>query len=202
VARRLLFRRFVREIAIVSLLLSIGCDGAILEPREPGVASVPTIPGDDATSPSDDEPTIPGDPFALDRESPRLLPFETRLARVAAVAGIAVSDPLLDPMRDQAIALGGYDHSRGILPDSSWNATRIAIWVRTLRPVCRSEAMRTQYPSLPDGDLDALIEAAWGRAATDTDRAEIASTIGALPEPVRHESTCLAVLASAETVLQ
>lgn len=177
------------------------CDGVVLDGAAGPAGRDPARAGDPA-DPIAPDPEAPDDPFALDRETPRLLPFETRLARVAAVAGIETDDPLLDPMRAQAIALGDYDHSRGILPDSSWNASRISAWVRALRPVCGSDAMRARYPELPGADLDALVEVAWGRAATDTDRTEIAAAVAGLDTSAQHESVCLAVLSAGEAVLQ
>ncbi|WP_236514913.1 hypothetical protein [Sandaracinus amylolyticus] len=190
----------MRARALLLAMLLAGCSGIVLDGAAGPTGSGPNDPPDDPSDPV--EPTTPDDPFALDRETPRLLPFETRLARVAAVAGIETSDPLLAPMRDQAVALGGYDHSRGILPDSSWNATRIAGWVRAVRPVCQSDAMRTRYPAVPGADLDALIQAAWGRAATAEDRTEIESAVAGLPEDAARESACLAVLSAGEAVLQ
>lgn len=182
-----------RVLLLASLL--VACDGVVLD----GAARpTPDVPVDPAPGTID-----PDDPFALDRESPRLLPFETRLARVAAVAGVETSDPLLAPMRDQAIALGGYDHSRGILPDSSWSASRIAAWVRVLRPICGSDEMLARYPELPAaGDLDALVAAAWGRAATEDDRVAITSALSGLPADAQRESACLVVLSAGEAVLQ
>ncbi len=188
-----------RALVLVSLLLGsllAGCDGVVLDgaarPTAPDVMREPE-PGEIAVD----------DPFALDHETPRLLPFETRLARVAAVAGVEPGDPLLAPMREQAIALGGYDHSRGILPDSSWSASRISAWIRALRPVCTSEAMQARYPTLPAADdLDALIQAAWGRAATDADRTAITSSLSGLEPDAQRETACLAVLSASEMVLQ
>jgi hypothetical protein len=190
----------LRALVPASLLLAshlLACDGVVLD----GAAR----PGDPGTLPTEPGPgeIAEDDPFALDRESPRLLPFETRLARVAAVAGVETSDPLLAPMRDQAISLGGYDHSRGILPDSSWSASRIAAWIRVLRPICASDEMLARYPALPaEADLDALVSAAWGRPATADDRAAITDAIRDLPPDAQRESACLAVLSAGEAVLQ
>ncbi len=176
--------------------LSLGCVGDVVSgAARPGDPSAPRAPSDP------DEPPPLEDPFALDRESPRLLPLETRLARVAAVAGVEPADPLLDDVRAARIALGDYDHSRNILPDERWSASRMSTWIRVMRPICRSDAMRTRYPGLAE-DPGALVAAAWGRDATAEDRAARGAELGAVPADARDETVCLAVLSSAELVLR
>ncbi|MCA9600449.1 MAG: hypothetical protein KC417_00410 [Myxococcales bacterium] len=146
-------------------------------------------------------------PFALSDEAAKLLPFDVRLAKVAAVVGVPTSDPVFDAMRERRLALGDYDHAVGVLPDSQWSASRMAEWVRVLRPICQSDAFKLKSPNLPAG-LDTLIAAAYGRDATSQDREDVELGLGgptgttALTAEQEHELTCLSVLSSAEMVLQ
>jgi hypothetical protein len=63
--------------------------------------------------------------------------------------------------------------------------------------------MRAMYPALPD-ELDALIAAAHGRSATAEDLASVETALEglALDPDARYEAICLAVLSSAEFVIQ
>jgi hypothetical protein len=141
--------------------------------------------------------------FGIDHSQPALLPLDMRLRRLASAVGIGVDDPLLDPARDARIALGGYDHAQGVLPDGLWIASRLASWVRVLRPICASPAMHERYPDLPEA-LPALIRAAWGRSAQPADLADFEEELAAsaLDPAARYEAICLAVFSAAEFVYQ
>jgi len=150
----------------------------------------------------------PADPawkpgFGIDDSQPALLPIDMRLRRLAGALGLPVEDSLFDGVRSARIALGGYDHAQGVLPDGLWIASRMASWVRVLRPICSSAAMRERYPALPEA-LPALIRAAWGRPAQAQDLADFEQELAAsaLAEPDQYEATCLAVFSAAEFVYQ
>lgn len=141
--------------------------------------------------------------FDLPREAITLLPFRVRLAKVAAVAGVSPGDPILHELERKHLELGDHDYGAGVAPDQSGSAAQLALWVRGLKPVCDSTAMRSRFPSLP-GDLDLFFLAAHGRALDDLDRAEILGAIEGrvLDEPALYRTICTAVLSSAEMVMQ
>lgn len=150
-----------------------------------------------------DEPAT-NEAFDLATEQPQLLPFSVRMSRLAAVVGVPTTDPVFDLVRKNRTSLGDHDFANGQQPDRLWSSSRMAAWVRSLKPVCSSAAMRTRYPALPK-DLPALIENAFGRPASDDDRANIEAAIAdasELSEAVRYQTICLAVLSSAEFVVQ
>lgn len=128
-----------------------------------------------------------------------LLPFDVRLAKVARVAGLPIDDPALAQLRARRFELGDHDFSIGVRPDSSWSVSRIGAWVKALKPVCASPVMRHRYPSLPQ-NLDAFVLAAYGREATNDDRAAMTEAVSALDAESKHELVCLAVLSSLEFV--
>jgi len=142
--------------------------------------------------------------FELAVEQPQLLPYNVRLGRLSAVVGVPTSDPVFELVRKNRTGLGDHDFANGQQPDRLWTASRMSLWVRSLKPVCASKAMRDRYPELP-ADLGALIENAFGRPATDEDRAivtEALSTASELDEATRYQTACLALLSSAEFVVQ
>jgi hypothetical protein len=130
-----------------------------------------------------------------------LLPFEVRLAKVAAVAGVAPEDPLLAKLRERRLDLGDHDFASGVKPDTSWTSSRMTTWVKALRPVCASPKMRARFSALPD-KLDDLVLAAYGRRAAPEDRRIVDEALAGAPldEPARYETICLAVLSSLEFV--
>lgn len=142
--------------------------------------------------------------FELAIEQPQLLPFNVRIGRVAAVIGLPTTDPVFDLLRKNRTSLGDHDFANGQQPDRLWTASRMSLWVRSLQPICASKAMRDRYPSLP-ADLGALIENAFGRPATDEDRAIVTEALASAPEldeTIRYQTACLALLSSAEFVVQ
>ena len=183
--------------ALALVLILWGCGGSIEEPSGSG--------GEGAVRPGDDPSTVPPaeeEELVLVSERLRLLPFDVRLARIAAVAGIATTDPLLEQLVARRVDLGAPDYANGIQADSSWNAAKIALWADLLEPVCASEPMRTRYPSFPDS-LPQLIEAAYGRRMVPEDESALAPLdVAAIDPERRYVLTCMTVLSGAELVLQ
>jgi hypothetical protein len=147
-------------------------------------------------------PVTPPSNFTPPSEDIIILPFSVRLAKVAAVAGVPPSDPLLNSLRESRLSLGDYDFANNVQPDKTWTALKLADWVRALKPVCASSKMRARFPSLPE-NVPAFIEAAHGRAATAEDTAAVTSSAAGLPTSAqRYETICLALLSSLEFVAQ
>lgn len=144
----------------------------------------------------------PGLAFEAARDKLLLLPFDVRLNRLASVAGVPASDPIFDEVRRQRYELGDHDYANGTAPDLTWTASRMAVWLRAVEPVCASQAMRDRHPSLRDG-LDDFVLAAYGRRATPDDYAaydeEVAAS-GALDPDAERRAMCLALLSTTELV--
>lgn len=142
--------------------------------------------------------------FKLSRTSVRLLPFKVRMRKLVATTGIEANDPAFEPLKSARYELGDFDHARSIRPDLSWNAAKMATWVRGLKPVCAADAFKQKYPNLPE-DLNALILASYGREATEQDL-EIVDDIlppdANLNPAQRHQMICIAVLSSMEFMAQ
>jgi hypothetical protein len=168
---------------------------------------IETFGGGESTkteAPPPAEGIVDHEAFDLSTEQPQLLPFNVRFSRLAAVVGVPATDPIFDLVRKNRTSLGDHDFANGQQPDRLWSSSRMALWVRSLKPVCASEAMKTRYPALP-ADLPALIENAFGRPANDEDRAMVGDALAdaaELPEATRYQIACLAVLSSAEFVVQ
>lgn len=160
----------------------------------PGAAPPPTA------SPA---PATPHAVFTVPTQAPQLLPFSVRLQRVAAVAGVPTGDPLLATLRANRTELGDHDYANSVKTDLGWTALKMSVWVRSVQPVCQSDAMRRRFADLP-ANLPQLVEAAYGRAATAQDTADVqASLTGLTLSPAaRYNSLCLAVLSSMEFVAQ
>jgi hypothetical protein len=191
-------------------LLSVACTG-ILDGR-PGSDQQPTNPssnqqtnngggGSASSTPSTPTSTQAGPPFKVRNSEPELVPFDTRVRRIAAALGVQTDNPMFAEMTKNALKLGDYDYAAGALPDSSWNANRIAGWVNALKPVCASPEMKAKYPALPD-NLPQLVRAAWGHVPSDQDTADFKEALAAssVDAVVAYESTCMAVFTAAEFV--
>lgn len=161
--------------------------------------------GNPTTSSPDAEPQVEGlEPgFTIEREEVKLLPYHTRMQKLARVTGLSVDDPLFDELRASRYDLGDHNYGQGIGPDLSWTANKMSIWVRALRPVCNSEAMASKYPFLPE-HLNELVLDAYGREATQADLADFDEVVNdaGLSDADRYEAVCLAVLTSTEFVAQ
>jgi hypothetical protein len=179
-----------------------GCIGQIGAPGEqPGGGSAP---GNGTPGPgnSGGKPVVqPGD-FSVPSDNILVLPFSVRLEKVASVAGVAVSDPLMNSLRDNRYNLGDYDFANSRQPDKTWTALKVSDWVRAVKPICASPQMHARYASLPE-NIPAFVEAAYGRAATPDDTAAVtASAMGLMTSTGRYETICLAMLSSLEFVAQ
>lgn len=192
------------------LALCVGCAGEFdmaASDDEPGSKGVtfdengkPVHPDDPAAERETEVvPLAPG--FDIEKTDVRLLPFHTRMQNLARVTGLSADDPLFDAIYARRYDLGDHNYGQGIGPDLNWNASKMAIWVEALRPVCSSEAMAQRYPELP-ADLDALLTAAYGRETTADDRAPFDEVVNevALSDADRYEAVCLSVLTSSEFV--
>jgi hypothetical protein len=171
-----------------------GCTGAISSPpgRDEGTRD-PEI---------EDPTTPPATAFVEPTDRMQLLPFDVRLNRLASVAGVPATDPMFDELRAHRFELGDHDYAHGTGPDLSWTASRMAVWLRAVRPVCDSPQMKERYPSI-SGSLDDLVLAAYGRRAVAADRqAYDAAIAGGAPadEAATYRATCLAFLSSTEFV--
>lgn len=166
-----------------------------------GTHESPSSPG---TSSPASTPVAVGDrAFALPANEVTLLPFKVRLAKVATVAGVPITDPILQGLRDARYSLGDYDFANSQKPDSTWTALRISDWVRAIKPVCASSQVKARFASLP-ADLPALISAAHGRTATAAEKAAVDENLLGLTlsDSERYEAVCLSVLSSLEFLAQ
>jgi hypothetical protein len=186
----------------------LGCTGIISGERQDGSNSQPGVgapgpvesdgtPG--ATKP--DQAELPR--FKVPAQFPVLLPFDVRISRLSAVADLPLSDAAFALLLANATQLGDYDYANGLEPDNTWTAFKMSLWVQSLKPVCASPAMLSRYPGLPES-LGPLVEAAYGRALTDQDTADMTAALDALPltPESRTQTTCLAVLSSLEFLAQ
>lgn len=145
-----------------------------------------------------------GPAFGVPDGQPQLLPFWVRLERVAHVAGVTTDDPLLADLRTNRLALGDYDYASGVKPDRMWSPARMALWAKSLKPVCSSPFMREQYPALDESPANAasLASIAWGRDVAPEELTVDSAALATLDATSRYETTCLAILSSAEFVIQ
>jgi hypothetical protein len=133
----------------------------------------------------------------------KLLPFSVRMARIAAVTGVPLTDPAYNTLEDNRLLLGDHDYANAKPPQESWSAARLATWVESIRPVCQLPAVQAKYSPMP-AKLPALVDAAYGRAMIPEDTAAINDGIKGLnvtPAKV-VETTCIAILSSLEFVAQ
>lgn len=154
---------------------------------------------------SDPSPSEEFEPaFATQDSQPQLLPFWVRMQRVSAVVGLPLEDPVFDDLKANRLGLGDYDYASGVKPDRMWSPARMALWAKSLRPVCASEAMHARYPSLATSPAEvvALASAAWGRPVSQEELSFEAPSLASLGEAERYEVLCLSVLSSAELVIQ
>ena len=143
-------------------------------------------------------------PFSVRIGEPELLPFDVRVRRLSNVLQVPVTHPMFSELMRKKIQLGDYDHAAGALPDNLWLARRLSTWADALTPVCASTEMKALFPALPD-NVPQLIKAAWGRASTEEEVAEITAAVAeaALPDPaLSYEAVCMAVFTSGEFVFR
>lgn len=152
----------------------------------------------------DDGPMLPlPDPFDLDRTNIKLLPFRVRFDKLQALLGLPAEDPAFDVLRARRYELGDYDYAGGVVPDLTWNAGRISVWIAAMLPVCRSPQMHARFPLFPD-DLGDLMSAAYGSVAGPEQLADYENLLGdaTLDEPTRYDTICASVLTALEFVAQ
>lgn len=189
----------MRQAALILICVgSAGCMGAneIDVQREPATPEL-TAP---ELQPEDKELPEVGPAFVIPREQVALLPFSVRLAKVARVAGIPVTDPLLNNLRAVRLELGDGDYANGIRPDKNWTAARLAAWVKALRPVCQSAQLKARF--LLPRDLSSFIMTAHGRWAVTQDEQDITEELASetLTDDEKHELICLSILSTTEFV--
>lgn len=190
-----MLRQFAILTLLASLLVSTACEGTVdLLEIDPETGETVSIGGEES-----EEQLPPA--FELRKDAVQLLPFHVRMAKLSRVTGVPESDPIFDDVRASRYDLGDHNFAQGIGPDLSWNASKIALWVETLRPVCQSAQMRERYPYLPE-HLNELLTEAYGREATADDLAlyEDVLATSTAPEAETYEAVCLAVLTSTEFV--
>jgi hypothetical protein len=142
-------------------------------------------------------------PFGVRIGEPELLPFDVRVRRISNVLKVPVTSSMFRELLAKSVQLGDYDHAAGALPDNLWLARRLATWADALTPICGSAEMKAMFPALP-GDTGSLIEAAWGRRATEQELSEFDTAVseaGLLPAE-SYEATCMAVFTAAEFVFR
>ncbi|MEM9864416.1 MAG: hypothetical protein AAF938_22640 [Myxococcota bacterium] len=177
------------------LALAMGCQGAISD-DEPRSSENPEIRG--AMPEGEELPEPTGPAFALSTAAPRLLPLETRIYRMAQVFELAPEDGAFDSFRDRDTALGGYNYSQQIVPDDRWSASRMALWVELLSPLCEGEVSARRY----DDDTQTLLARAWGREPAADEIAEFDDALAELQPDQRARVRCIAALSAAEAVTQ
>jgi hypothetical protein len=126
----------------------------------------------------------------------QLLPFEVRMKRLAAAVELPANDAVFAALRARATDLGAHDFANGVAPDLAWTAGRIATWVEAVLPVCADARVRSRYANWSTS-LGAFALKAWGRAATNDDRAELVPAQG-LTDAEAWRATCVSLLSSAE----
>ena len=141
-----------------------------------------------------EEPMGPAPRLDVAAEGIQLLPFAVRMNKLAHVVGRPLSDPMFETALSQSTALGAHDYARSLRPDRRWSARKMGVWVKSLLPVCTSDAFTSKYPD-PIGAPDLLFEHAHGRSPTDVEL-EVLSSAG---DPAH---ACLTVLTSLEFVSQ
>lgn len=179
--------------ALLALALVAGCQGKLGERTSDEGDGLETAPGEEF------EPA-----FTAPDSQPQLLPFWVRLQRVASVVDRPLDDAIFDTLEDNRMGLGDYDYASGVKPDRMWSPARMALWAKSLRPVCASDAMHARFPNLSTSNDERLSMAsiAWGREVAASELAFDTPTFTAVPEAERYDTICLAILSAAEFVIQ
>ncbi len=184
----------------VALVALSGCDALIDTPlKKPVEGVIPVSAGPVPVVPVARVRTERAFVPSVDRVA--LLPFQVRLNRVAAVAGVPTSDPMFAQLEARRLDLGAHDFGANVAPDLTWSAQRMATWVQALFPVCDDPRMKTRYPDWRTG-LDPFSRAAWGRASTAEDLQLLDEVIAEEPTAARWRASCLSLLSSLELVSQ
>jgi len=137
----------------------------------------------------------------LPASSPRLLPFDVRLKRVASAVGVSVDDAVFDAARTRRLSLGAHDFANGTSPDLQWNSQRIAVWIEAMLPVCGDTRVRSSFNSWASGGVEKFTQSALGRPSTAGDLDDLSAPL-AVSGDAGWVATCLALMSSAEMVYQ
>lgn len=111
---------------------------------------------------------------------------------------------MLSDLQARRLDLGAHDFGANVAPDLAWSAQRLATWTQALVKVCDDPRMKTRYPDWRGANLERFARAGWGRGATDADARAITAiaTEAGTDVNAQWRATCLALLSSAELVLQ
>lgn len=141
--------------------------------------------------------------ITLERQSVRLLPFKVRLNKLTQVIELPQDDPVFAAIIGARYELGDFNHAQGIRPDLTWGASRMGLWIKSIKPICAHPNMRARFPTLPE-HLNELILAAYGREADEQDLIAVEDIIQdtSLDEAARYQTLCLATLSSMEFIAQ
>lgn len=187
----------MRFFTLMLLVLSFGCaDGAVeLQVND---TTQPDLSTELATSEGSAKELKPA--FEIPRDYAQLLPFHVRMNKLQAVTGAPLEDPMFTDVLRNRYGLGDHNYGQGIGADLTWSAAKMSTWVKSMRPICASEAMRTRYPALPE-DVNELAIAAYGREVDQADLETLDEAVnGVIDADQRYEAVCLAVLSSMEFV--
>ncbi len=185
--------------AIAVLMLSAACDGAIYTALRPRESAAPTVT---VAAPEPLAPRVRSErAFAPSTDRLALLPFDVRLNRLAAVAGVPNTDAMFGELQKRRLDLGAHDFGANVAADLTWSAQRMSTWVQALFSVCDDNRMKARYPDWRTS-LDSFARAAWGRASTAEDLRLLDEAASEEPTASRWRSSCLMLLSSLELVSQ
>lgn len=188
--------RLVLFIFAWTVLLGCG-DGQLALLVEDEQATFNTEQAEDDTRAEDPE-SPPA--FTLPREYAQLLPYHVRMRKLATLTGLPLDDAAFEDLRRNRYALGDHNFGQGIGADLTWSAAKMSTWVKSLKLVCASDAIKSRYPALPE-DINEFALAAYGREVDQTDLELVDAAIGSTSDPAqRYEAICLAMLSSMEFV--
>lgn len=185
---------------MLTLLLFAGCVGTVSDfpgRYDPSDTSDPS----DQSDQSDPDVIVDRQKVTLPLAPLKLLPFDVRLRRTAVAVGIPENDPVFDGARGQRLALGAHDFANGTAPDLQWNSQRMSGWIAAMLPVCRDTRVRTRFGTWKQGGVDMFAQSAFGRASTDDDLSDLSAVLAVTGDD-GWVATCLALVSSAEMVLQ
>ncbi len=197
-------RRFVCTLSLVAA----ACSGQVL-PGGSGNTPAPSASGQEPSQP-DQPANTPGSVAPTERAfaplagRAALLPFGVRLTKLAAIAGVAETDALLESVVQRKLDLGAHDFGANIAPDLQWSAQRMVAWIQAVAPICDNAKFKSRYANWKTA-LPQFARAAWGRNSTDGDQAALDAALTEVNfanDDSKWRATCLALLSSSELVTQ
>ncbi len=190
--------------SLAAVLLLCGCDAAIDNPLK----VAPAVPVEVVPPTKPVDPPIVTTPavhteraFTPSADRIALLPFQVRLNRLSAIAGVPTTDPMFAELTKRKLDLGAHDYGANVAPDLTWSAQRMTTWVQALFPVCDDARMKTRYPDWRTS-LDSFARVAWGRASTPQDLQLLDEVAAEEPMATLWRASCLTLLSSLELVAQ